>query len=267
MEKPNLETYGLTKNELENYPKNKSLFDLEYKKHLKANKRTCLFIALSLAILLFAFLAFVFSDNTPNDGVGTAVVIMLFFGLPVIMLIAFIIYNHMDKKEEIKARFFSNELEDRYTKYVDALEEYNHFIEQNNRNYWIQMTGLQFEKELACLFRSKGYDATVTSATGDGGVDIILRKDGEKIAVQCKHHAKPVGPNDVRALQGVVASQNYSKGIFISLNGYTSTVYQEIRRGTIKIDLLDLKDILKIAKNDVLPCTKDHYAVLLSNAN
>ena len=106
------------------------------------------------------------------------------------------------------------------------------------------------EREIAKLYRNQGYDAKVTSATADGGVDIILNKDGERIAVQCKHHAKPIGPNDVRALQGVVASQNYSKGIFVSLNGYTSTVYYEVRNGNVKIDLLDLKDILKMAKKD-----------------
>ena len=39
------------------------------------------------------------------------------------------------------------------------------------------------QKEIAKLYRKQGYDATVTSATGDGGVDIILKKNGERIAV------------------------------------------------------------------------------------
>lgn len=165
-------------------------------------------------------------------------------------------YQFLNRREEIKAQYFSVELEKKCIEYEKALKEYDHYLDQINKNYWIQMTGLEFEKEVASLFRGNGYNATLTPATADGGVDIILIRGDERIAVQCKHHVNPVGPNDVRALQGVVASQNYSKGIFVSLNGYTATVRQEVRSGNVQIELLELKDILQMAKEDRKPSIK-----------
>lgn len=46
-----------------------------------------------------------------------------------------------------------------------------------------------FEYYIADLFSSKGYEATVTSASGDGGKDIILRKEGYTSIVECKRYA------------------------------------------------------------------------------
>lgn len=252
MEKPALEKYGLTQKDVEYYLKQKELFDKEYEKHLLINEIISFFIIwiISTVIVLIIMMlvdSSIFEEKwmiwvTPFSALG--------FPTPLFFVISGGPYQFLDRKNEIKIKYFSTTLEEKYIKYTESLKKYNRYLEQNNRNYWIQMTGLQFEKEVASLFRAKGYDATITSATADGGVDIILNKDGERIAVQCKHHAKPIGPNDVRALQGVVASQNYSKGIFVSLNGYTSTVYYEVRNGNVKIDLLDLKDILKMAKKD-----------------
>ena len=154
------------------------------------------------------------------------------------------------KEREIRTQFMDLNLDNAVEKYNKEMSEYEYYLEKCSIDFWNSLDGFEFEKEIAKLYRKQGYDATVTSATGDGGVDIILRRNGERIAVQCKHHAKPVGPNDVRALQGVVAAQNYSKGIFVSLNGYTSSVYYEVRSGRVKIDLLELNDILQMAKGD-----------------
>ena len=154
------------------------------------------------------------------------------------------------KEREIRTQFMDLNLDNAVEKYNKEVSEYEYYLKKCSIDFWNSLDGFEFEKEIAKLYRKQGYDATVTSATGDGGVDIILRRNGERIAVQCKHHAKPVGPNDVRALQGVVAAQNYSKGIFVSLNGYTSSVYYEVRSGRVKIDLLELNDILQMAKGD-----------------
>ena len=250
MEKPTLEKYGLMQKDVDDYLKRKELFELEYKKHLETNKKISYSIAVILTILSFILLTTFLNERSIGDRIGMAIILMAFFVFPIIVLVSFMLCNNLDKEKEIKAKYISNTLEDKYTKYNNDLNKYLHYLEQNSRNYWIQMTGLQFEKEVASLFSAKGYDATVTPATADGGVDIVLRKNGERIAVQCKHHSKPVGPNDVRALQGVVAAQNYSKGIFVSLNGYTSSVCCEVRSGSVRIELLELKDILQMAKGD-----------------
>jgi restriction system protein len=64
------------------------------------------------------------------------------------------------------------------------------------------MPGVEFENYVAARLRQAGWDVSTTAATGDYGVDLIARKDGECIAVQCKRHGKSVG---VSAVQQVVA--------------------------------------------------------------
>jgi len=64
------------------------------------------------------------------------------------------------------------------------------------------MSGPEFENYVAAKFRSAGYRVSATRATGDFGVDLIVRKGNARIAIQCKRHAYPVG---VAAVQQVVA--------------------------------------------------------------
>jgi HJR/Mrr/RecB family endonuclease len=41
--------------------------------------------------------------------------------------------------------------------------------------------------------RGLGYRATVLGGSGDQGVDVIATAGKERIAIQCKNYAKPVG--------------------------------------------------------------------------
>lgn len=65
-----------------------------------------------------------------------------------------------------------------------------------------RMSGTEFEEFVAAQLRVAGYSVTPTASTGDYGVDLIARKDGARMAVQCKRLAKAVG---VAAVQQVVA--------------------------------------------------------------
>ena len=134
--------------------------------------------------------------------------------------------------------------------YNKKLEKYKDCVDMSRRNYWINMDFNEFEDEIAKVYRWLGYNAKVTPRTGDGGVDIILKKGDERIAVQCKHHQTPVGPHDVRALVGVIASEDYTSGIFVSLNGYTQSVYNEnnARNEKVRVKLLSLSDILAMVE-------------------
>lgn len=65
-----------------------------------------------------------------------------------------------------------------------------------------RMSGTEFEEFVAAQLRSGGYSVAPTASTGDYGVDLIAKKDGARMAVQCKRLAKAVG---VAAVQQVVA--------------------------------------------------------------
>ncbi len=68
------------------------------------------------------------------------------------------------------------------------------------------MDGTQFELYLARLLAFYGYDVTHTGSAGDQGCDLVLEKDGHRIACQTKRYRKPV-TND--AVAEAVASKAY----------------------------------------------------------
>lgn len=65
-----------------------------------------------------------------------------------------------------------------------------------------QMSGVEFEEFVAAQLRTRGWSVTRTASSGDYGVDLIAKKDGTCMAVQCKRLAKAVG---VAAVQQVVS--------------------------------------------------------------
>ena len=65
-----------------------------------------------------------------------------------------------------------------------------------------RMSGTEFEEFVAAQLRIAGYSVAPTASTGDYGVDLIAKKDGVRMAIQCKRLAKAVG---VAAVQQVVA--------------------------------------------------------------
>ena len=69
-----------------------------------------------------------------------------------------------------------------------------------------QLSGVEFEEFLAGLFRAQGYAAELTPTTGDYGADLILSKDGQRIAVQAKRYMGSVG---IAAVQEALSGQAY----------------------------------------------------------
>ena len=71
-----------------------------------------------------------------------------------------------------------------------------------------EMDGKTFESCCIAHFKSQGYTALPTAASSDYGADIILKKNGEKIVVQCKRYKGKVG---ISAVQEVLGAKGYYK--------------------------------------------------------
>jgi restriction system protein len=65
-----------------------------------------------------------------------------------------------------------------------------------------KMSGTEFEDYVARIARSCGLPVIMTPITGDWGVDIIVGKRPNRLAIQCKRQSRPVGTS---AIQEVVA--------------------------------------------------------------
>ena len=97
----------------------------------------------------------------------------------------------------------------------------------------------EFEELVGEAYRRKGFIVTETGGGGaDGGVDLVLRRGGEKLLVQCKHwKMDKVGVKVVRELYGVVAAESASGGIVISSGTFTQEA-KDFARGK-QLELLD----------------------------
>ena len=82
----------------------------------------------------------------------------------------------------------------------------------------------EFEMLVGEIFRKKGFMVSELGGSGpDGGIDLILRKDGEKYLVQCKHwRSMKVGVTVVREFFGVMAAQGAVGGFIVTSGTYTS---------------------------------------------
>lgn len=70
------------------------------------------------------------------------------------------------------------------------------------------MDGFTFEQYVAAVMKSLGYEVQMTAQSGDFGVDILAKKDGERIAVQIKRSRNFIG---LGAVQEVVAGMYHYK--------------------------------------------------------
>jgi len=112
-----------------------------------------------------------------------------------------------------------------------------------------QLRGMQpdeFEQYTALIFTKLGYEAKRVGESGDGGVDIVLRKDGVESYVQCKHYLKNTpSPHDVRDFYGAIVDKlkNGGKGYFVTTKGFTPEA-QEFAKDR-PIELLDMQRVIE----------------------
>lgn len=81
-----------------------------------------------------------------------------------------------------------------------------------------------FERLIGQAYRQQGYSVEEIGGRGpDGGVDLVLKRDGVETLVQCKQwRDRRVGVSTVRELHGVMAHRRAGGGIVVTLEGFTS---------------------------------------------
>ncbi|APQ59835.1 hypothetical protein PPOLYM_02536 [Paenibacillus polymyxa] len=112
-----------------------------------------------------------------------------------------------------------------------------------------KMDGVQFEQYLGHLFRSQGYKAEVTQASGDYGADLVLTKNGQRIVVQAKRYSKNVGLKAVQEACGAVAHYRASSAWVVTNSNYTQQAYQLAKSNGVRLIARDeLVEMLLVMK-------------------
>jgi hypothetical protein len=99
------------------------------------------------------------------------------------------------------------------------------------------MDWFQFEKLVGHVYRKLGFSFTRRGgANPDGGIDLIIEKDGQRFAVQCKQWKTwNVGVKAIREFLGALTDAGIQQGKFITLRGYTEEAKQLAEKHHIEI--------------------------------
>ena len=84
-----------------------------------------------------------------------------------------------------------------------------------------EMSGIEFEDYIARIARSTGLPVIMTSVTGDWGVDIIVGKRPNRLAIQCKRQARPVGASAVQEVVAGAPMQDCSRTMVVTNHEFT----------------------------------------------
>ncbi len=148
----------------------------------------------------------------------------------------------------------------RYEKALSAFHrkdaEYKARIERPLAQFWKSLSGVSFEKELGALFMRGGYAVKFTPHTGDGGIDLVLQKDGKITVVQCKAHNKRIPINVARELVASMMDAGADNAIIACFEGVTQPVADYIKN----------KRITVLTVNDIVEYEREYHLKLIQSA-
>jgi restriction system protein len=107
----------------------------------------------------------------------------------------------------------------------------------------------RFEDVLAEAYRRQGYHVKEMLGSGaDGGIDLLLRKNGNVVVVQCKRwRGKPVPVQVVRELYGVMIDHRASAAKIVATTTFTADAVAFAKDKPI--ELMDSKALLRLVRD------------------
>jgi HJR/Mrr/RecB family endonuclease len=281
LKEPEVEDHGLTQEQYEFLLLGEKLFDdnryeIDHWRQIDFGSLFMLFFLMPM--FLFGFLA---AAGTMMDaswsidalgyimfgGWGLGFAAIGFKILASIWNISTVGVSENKRRSEILNGVSIEELRKQYSQYEDAQTKYDkqraHIkaavkkekeakarakleAERKREKYWEQQDGKDFEKNVGALFKDQGYSVKFTPATGDGGVDIIIKQSSSpKIAVQCKRYKSRVTAGHVREFIGALKALKFEKGIFVTVKGVTAPAQKLATEN--KIEILTVTDLIAMS--------------------
>lgn len=98
------------------------------------------------------------------------------------------------------------------------------FDQQTSLDDIRKLSWQQFETIIGEAFRRLGYRVMENGGGGaDGGVDLVLDREGQRFFVQCKQwKVLKVGVKPIRELAGVMSAKGVRDGFFVTSGTYTN---------------------------------------------
>ena len=126
-------------------------------------------------------------------------------------------------------------LDENWGKYISG-EELGGIIDNTALNYQERnldlfqydesMDGIEYEHFCADILRRSGWDASVSKASNDQGVDILASNQQLTVAIQCKKYSSPVGNKAVQEVISGATFHSIDNAVVVSNSSYTASARQ-----------------------------------------
>lgn len=83
------------------------------------------------------------------------------------------------------------------------------------------LSGEEFEDYVATAARGCGLPVIMTPVSGDWGVDLIVGRRPDRLAIQCKRVSRPVGPGAVQEVVAGAPMQDCSRTMVVTNHDFT----------------------------------------------
>ena len=151
-----------------------------------------------------------------------------------------------NKKESIKEIVFSE---------TDRIKDLILQIYLNNEKLF-QLHPREFEKIIAELLYSKGFDVELTKQTRDNGYDILALKYVDdfspvKYLVECKkfNPSRKVGVEIIRSFKEVISTEQANKGMIVTTSYFSSDAIKKQKETPLLLDYKNKDDIIEWVNN------------------
>ena len=136
-----------------------------------------------------------------------------------------------------------------------------------SRDYWQSITWQKFEEEVMNLYTRLGYHARLTKKGSDGGIDIIISKQGIEEYIQCKHYkdTNNLGVKEVKEFYATCQSDE-KKGIMVCLSNLTNDAKHYYAKENVNevISIIGLDELMRLDKQ-CCPCEKRNSELIWNN--
>lgn len=108
---------------------------------------------------------------------------------------------------------------------------------QKSLSSLLNLSWREFEEVIGEIYREHGYRVTENAGPGaDGGVDLVARKEGETVLIQCKHwKSRKVGVATVREMFGLWNAERATNVHIITCGDFTEEARQFARGKPVKL--------------------------------
>lgn len=117
-----------------------------------------------------------------------------------------------------------------------------------------EMSGTEFEDYVARVARSCGLPVIMTPLSGDWGVDLIVGRRPDRLAIQCKRVSRPVGPAAVQEVVAGAPMQDCAGTMVVTNHDFTAAARRLAERhGCVLVGGAQLPQLRSLIRDATAP--------------